>query len=74
MVLALFARTERNHAPSAVVMTLGLSDRMEQVLLGRWVEDGWVEVADQIPPGTGLCFIGKLSAIHRKFIGNGLAW
>ena len=26
-----------------------------------------------VPPGTGLCFIGKLSAIHRKFIGNVLA-
>ena len=40
-------------------MTLGLSDRLARVLLGIWVDAGWLEVADQIPPGTGLGFIGN---------------
>ena len=50
-------------------MTLGLSDRMARVLLGRWVDDSWLEVVDQIPPGTGLCFIGNSSEVYRQWAG-----
>jgi len=70
-VLALFLQTDRI-TTADVAGALGLSDRMARVLLRRWVDAGWLEVADQIPPGTGLSFISKLSAIQRKFIGNGL--
>ena len=60
MVLTRLARTKRNH-PADVAMTLGLSDRMAaRVLLVRWVEGGWLEVADQIPPGTAFSGDGVL--------------
>lgn len=65
-VLALFLRTDRITA-AVVAGALGLSDRMARVLLGRWVEDGWLEVVD--PSRWARAYV--LSAIHRKFIGNG---
>ena len=67
-VLALFLRTDRI-TTADVAGALGLSDRMARVLRGRWVEDGWLEVADLSRRARAYV----LSAIHRKFIGNGLA-
>ena len=42
------------------------TDRMARVLLGRWVEDGWLEVAD--PPRRARAYV--LSASYRQVIGN----
>ena len=49
-----------------VAGALGLSDRMARVLLGRWVEDGWLEVAD--PSRRARAYV--LSASYRQFIGS----
>ena len=64
-VLALFLRTDRI-TTADVAGALGLSDRMARVLLGRWVEDGWVEVAD--PSRRARTYV--LSASYRQFIGS----
>jgi len=64
-VLALFLRTDRI-TTADVAGALGLSDRMARVLLGRWVEDGWVEVAD--PSRRARTYL--LSASYRQFIGS----
>ena len=44
-MMALFTQTERITS-SDVASTLGLSQRMARVLLKKWVEDGWLKVAD----------------------------
>jgi DNA-binding CsgD family transcriptional regulator len=49
-----------------VARRLALSERMVRVLLTRWVEDGWLEVAE--PSRRARCY--ALSAIYRQFIGN----
>ena len=64
-VLALFATTERITA-GAVAQTLGLSRRMARVLLGQWVQDGWLAVANASRRGRAY----QLSAQYRQFIGN----
>jgi len=73
-VLALFLRTDRI-TTADVAGALGLSDRMARVLLGRWVEDGWLgrwvedgwlEVAD--PSRRARAYV--LSASYRQFIGS----
>lgn len=64
-VLALFVRTERI-TTADVAGTLGLSDRMARILLRRWVEDGWLEVAD--PSRRARAYV--LSANYRQFIGS----
>ncbi|HEA26044.1 MAG TPA: Fic family protein [Ectothiorhodospiraceae bacterium] len=64
-VLALFLRTDRI-TTADVAGALGLSDRMARVLLGRWVEDGWLEVAD--PSRRARAYL--LSASYRQFIGS----
>jgi Fic family protein len=64
-VLALFLRTDRI-TTADVAGALGLSDRMARVLLGRWVGDGWLEVAD--PSRRARAYV--LSASYRQFIGS----
>ncbi len=64
-VLALFLRTERI-TTADVAGTLGLSDRMARTLIARWVEDGWLEVAD--PSRRARAYV--LSARYRQFIGS----
>jgi len=64
-VLALFLRTDRI-TTADVAGTLGLSDRMARTLIARWVEDGWLEVAD--PSRRARAYI--LSASYRQFIGS----
>lgn len=65
VVLSLFAGKERLTS-SDIASALGLSTRMVRVLLKKWVEDGWLIVADQ--SNRGRAYI--LSAIYRQFIGN----
>jgi Fic family protein len=65
VVLGLFTATDRITAPD-VARALGLSDRMVRVLLGQWVKDGWLSVAD--PSRRKRAY--KLTAIYRQYIGN----
>ncbi|MFQ5796235.1 MAG: hypothetical protein ACE5JP_14460 [Candidatus Bipolaricaulia bacterium] len=64
-VLALFAERERINSGD-VAQELGLSVRMARVLLGRWVEDGWLVIAD--PSRRARAY--SLSATYRQYIGN----
>jgi Fic family protein len=64
-VLALFGRQARITAPE-VARLLGLSDRTARLLLQRWVEEGWLVVADPSRKARGY----ELSAVYRQFIGN----
>jgi len=64
-VLALFLRADRI-TTADVAGALGLSDRMARVLLGRWVVDGWLEVAD--PSRRARAYL--LSASYRQFMGS----
>ena len=64
-VLALFLRTDRI-TTADVAGALGLSDRMARTLIARWVEDGWLEVAD--PSRRARAYV--LSASYRQVIGN----
>jgi Fic family protein len=65
VVLSLFAKADRLTS-AKIASSLGLSTRMVRVLLKKWVEDGWLIVADQ--SNRGRAYI--LSAIYRQFIGN----
>jgi Fic family protein len=65
MVLGLFARHERITAHH-VAAALGLSERTARLLLRKWVEEGWLEVADSARRTRAY----SLSAIYRQFIGN----
>jgi Fic family protein len=64
-VLALFAGTERITAGD-VARVLGLSDRTARLLLRKWIEDEWIEVAD--PSRRGRAY--RLSASYRQVIGK----
>jgi Fic family protein len=64
-VLALFARTERITAGD-VARVLGLSDRTARLLLRKWLEDEWIEMAD--PSRRGRAY--RLSASYRQVIGT----
>ena len=64
-VMGLFARTERVTS-NDVARELGLSPRMVRVLLKRWVEDGWLVVADASRRNRAY----GLSAIYRQYIGT----
>ncbi len=44
-IIGLFSKTDRITAPD-VARALGLSARMEWVLLAGWIGDGWLVVAD----------------------------
>ena len=61
MVLSFFAGKERLTS-SEIASALGLSTRMVRVLLKKWVEDGWLIVADQ--SNRGRAYV--LSAIYRQ--------
>ena len=65
IVLGLFANIPRITAPE-VARALGLSERMARVLLKKWVEDGWLEVAD--PSRRKRAY--ELTAIYRQYIGD----
>ncbi len=65
IVLGLFAKVPRITAPE-VARALGLSERMARVLLKKWVEDGWLEVAD--PSRRKRAY--ELTAIYRQYIGD----
>lgn len=65
VVLSLFSGKERLTS-TEIASTLGLSTRMVRILLKKWVEDGWLIVADQ--SNRGRAYI--LSVIYRQFIGN----
>ena len=60
IVLGLFAATDRIAAKD-VAHALGLSDRMARVLLGKWVDDGWIAAAD--PSRRARAY--ELTAIYR---------
>lgn len=64
-VLGLFSARDRI-TTAQVARKLGLSPRMARVLMARWVEEGWLEVAN--PSRRARSY--RLSAIHRQFIGN----
>jgi hypothetical protein len=61
----LFAVTNRVAAPD-VARELGLSDRMVRVLLRRWVDEGWLSVAD--PSRRKRAY--ELTAIYRQYVGR----
>jgi DNA-binding transcriptional regulator PaaX len=63
-VLGLFAKIPRITAPE-VARALGLSERMARVLLKKWVEDGWLDVAD--PSRRKRAY--ELTAIYRQYMG-----
>jgi Fic family protein len=65
VVLGLFARNETITAP-LVATELGLSERTARNLLGTWVNDGWLEVAN---PSRRARSYG-LSAEYRQYIGS----
>jgi len=65
IVLGLFAKVPRITA-SEVALALGLSERMSRVLLKKWVEDGWLDVAD--PSRRKRAY--ELTAIYRQYLGN----
>ena len=65
VVLGLFARKETIIAPQ-VAEVLGLSQRMARNLLGTWVKEGWLEVAN--PSRRARSY--SLSAKYRQYIGN----
>ena len=67
-VLALFTKAERITSGD-VAHALGLSDRMARVLLGDWVQQGWLEMADSSRRSRSY----TLSAVYRQFIGNSSA-
>lgn len=64
-VLGMFTLTEQITS-NDVASELGLSTRMARLLLKRWVEDGWLKVAD--PSRRNRAY--GLSAIFRQYIGN----
>jgi Fic family protein len=61
VVLSLFVKKERLTS-AEIASSLGLSSRMVRVLLTKWVEDGWLIVADK--SNRGRAYI--LSAIYRQ--------
>jgi cell filamentation protein, protein adenylyltransferase len=65
IVLALFTHQDRITA-AEVARTLGLSSRTARLLLTKWIEDGWLVVAD--PSRRGRAY--ELSASYRQFIGK----
>ena len=65
IVLGLFAKKETITAPD-VAEELGLSERMARNLLGTWVEDGWLEVAN--PSRRARAY--SLKALYRQYIGS----
>ena len=65
VVLGLFARKETIIAPQ-VAEVLGLSQRMARNLLGTWVKEGWLEVAN--PSRRARSY--SLSAKYRQYIGS----
>ena len=65
MVVGLFASNDRITAPY-VAPELGLSERMARNLLGTWVEDGWLEVAN--PSRRARAY--SLKALYRQYIGS----
>jgi Fic family protein len=64
-VLGLFASRDRISTRD-VASVLGLSERMARVLLGEWVNQGWLVVEDSSKRGRAY----GLSAFYRQFIGN----
>jgi len=65
IVLGLFAKKETITGPE-VAEELGLSERMARNLLGTWVEDGWLEVAN--PSRRARAY--SLKALYRQYIGS----
>jgi Fic family protein len=65
VVQGLFARKETIIAPQ-VAEVLGLSQRMARNLLGTWVKEGWLEVAN--PSRRARSY--SLSAKYRQYIGS----
>ncbi len=65
VVLGLFADTDRIATPD-VARALGLSERMARTLLGRWVEDGWLAIAE--PSRRKRSY--ELTAVYRQYIGG----
>lgn len=65
VVLGLFALKETITAPQ-VAAELGLSERMARNLLGAWVKDGWLEIAN--PSRRARSY--SLSAKYRQYIGS----
>jgi len=64
-ILALFAGKDRI-AAADVANALGLSVRMARVLVGNWVNDGWLVVAQASRRNRAYA----LSAEYRQFIGS----
>jgi len=64
-VLSLFTLKETISA-SQVAAELGLSERMARNLLGTWVKDGWLEVANHSRRARSY----SLSAKYRQYIGS----
>jgi Fic family protein len=66
-VLSFFSRQNRVTARE-VASALGLSERMARDLMSRWVQEGFLEVAD--PSRRARSY--SLSAVYRRFIGGAL--
>lgn len=64
-VLGLFGRRDRITTRD-VASVLGLSERMARNLVGEWVRQGWLKMADSSRRARAF----ELSAIYRQFIGN----
>ena len=64
-MLGLFAKVPRITALE-VAHALGLSERMARVLLTKWVEDGWLTIAD--PSRRKRAY--DLTANYRQYMGN----
>jgi Fic family protein len=65
VVLGLFAGAGRVTSAD-VARALGLSGRMARILLRKWVQDGWLTVAD--PSRRGRAY--ELTASYRQYIGK----
>lgn len=65
VVLCLFASKETITAPQ-VAAELGLSERMARNILGTWVKDGWLIVAN--PSRRARSY--SLSAKYRQYVGS----
>lgn len=65
IVLGLFAKKDRI-ATEDIAKVLGLSSRMVRVLAQKWVESGWLVIAD----GANRSRAYSLSVIYRQFVGK----
>jgi len=65
MVLGLFAKKDRITTQD-IARTLGLSPRTVRDLIKKWLDEGWLIIADK----SNRSRTYSLSAVYRRFIGE----